>query len=350
MLRAPILMQSIAGEVGFKRRPLTDADVTQIQEALQHAGLPRLTKDCVHQAVDLRAVECAFHPVRKHLESLSWDGRQRLNSWLAEYLGAGKTSYTEAIGIMFIVAMVARIFEPGCQCDYMLVLEGEQGTLKSTACRIIGGAWFSDALPDIREGKDASQHLRGKWLLEVAEMHALGRAEAALLKSFITRTTERYRPSYGRKEVIEPRQSVFVGTTNKAAYLRDETGGRRFWPVKTGRIDVDRLAQDRDQLFAEAVHLYRNGAAWWPEREFEREHIKPKQEERYEADVWEESIREYLNSRTSVLIGQVAREALGFETNRIGRSDQNRIAGSLERLGWKRLKMDSKGNVPWGRE
>jgi predicted P-loop ATPase len=349
MLCAPILAQPLEAGTGFRQRPVTDVDVALIQERLQHLGLERLSKDATHQAVDVRAHERSFHPVRNFLESLEWDRAPRLERWLSEYLGSEDTPYTRAIGAMFLVAMVARIFEPGCKTDYMLVIEGPQGKLKSTACQVVGGPWFSDNLPDVTAGKDVSQHLRGKWLIEVPEMHAMSRAEAASLKAFITRTTERYRPSYGRKEVIEPRQCVFIGTTNRAAYLRDETGGRRFWPVKAGTINIEALAAQRNQLFAEAVEHYRSGAKWWPERDFEYQHIVPQQESRYEADAWEELIAEYVQAQPQVTVGQVAREALHIEAPRIGTADQRRIASALERLGWHRLDKDWQGKRWWAK-
>jgi predicted P-loop ATPase len=347
-----VLMEPLPGRGNgepHKPRPVTDSDVNMLQEYLQLNGLRRVGKDTTHQAVDIRAHERAFHPVRDYLLGIDWDGHKRLASWLPVYFGAEPSTYSEGIGAMFLVGLVARIFEPGCKADYMLILEGPQGTRKSTACAILGGEWFSDNLPDITTGKDVAQHLPGKWLIEIAEMSALSKAEAVALKAFITRPTERYRPTYGRKEVIQPRQCIFIGTTNKTAYLRDETGGRRFWPVKVGKIDTDALKRGRDQLFAEAVELYRSGFQWWPDDEFERQYIQPQQEARYEADAWEETISDWLSGRDRVLVGEIARGALKMEPKQIGRADQNRIVAILERKGWYRLRKDPKGNIRWAR-
>ena len=345
MMRAPILLRPVPGGAmkaenePFQARAVRDADVTALQELLQASGLEKVRKDTVHQAVDLRADERRFHPIRDYLDALRWDGTPRLASWLAYHLGAEDTEYHRRIGCMFLVAMVARIFEPGCKADYTLIFEGPQGTLKSTACSVLGGPWFSDNLPDIRTaGKDVAQHLNGKWLIEVAEMSALDKAEASALKAFVTRAVERYRPSFGRKEVIEPRQCVFIGTTNKTAYLRDETGGRRFWPVKVGIIDIEGLIRDRDRLFAEAVHLYRQNYRWWPDADFERQFIAPEQEARYEADAWEEEIKRFLKGENKTTVLEVARDGLNIELPRIGTADQRRITAALERLGWERGK------------
>lgn len=348
MLRAPLLVKPLQGSTANSEpHPVCDEDVTTVQEWLQLAGLTSVSKDTVHQAVDLCAKERAFHPVRAYLSGLRWDGKERLSEWLHVYLGAENTQYTRGIGPRFLVAMVARIFHPGCKADYMVVLEGPQGGLKSTACAILGGQWFSDNLPDIRSsGKDVAQHLNGKWLIEVAELSALGRAEAATLKAFVTRQVERYRPSYGRKEVIEPRQCVFIGTTNKATYLRDETGGRRFWPVECDRIDIEALIQHRDQLFAEAVALYRDGTQWWPDQTFEAQHISPEQESRYEADVWEEAISTFLEGKSQTTISEVAKKALRIDMPKLGTTEQRRIAAALERVGWTRGKRTG-ATRPW---
>ena len=351
MLCMPMLMKPLFHDVeGFKPRPVTDADVSMIQRYLQTLGFKRLGKDTMHQAVDERALENSYHPVRRYLQGLSWDGHGRLGTWMADCLGAPQSEYTEEIGKLFLIAMVARVMRPGCKADYMVILEGPQGARKSQACEVLAGEWFDDHMPDI-SGKDASVHLRGKWLIEWAEMRAYSKADADATKAFLTRTTERFRPHWGRKEVIEPRQVIFIGSTNKAQYLTDETGGRRFWPIPTGDIDLTRLSGIRDQLFAEAKSLFDAGVPWWPDREFERSVIETEQKARYETDEWQEPIEDYLDMLVvkQVTILQVAKAALGFteKLDRFGTREQRRIAAILTVLGWTRGRRSHGGVRNW---
>jgi len=344
MQRAAVMTREI-GEAGTCERRVSEQDIAQALEWAQKNGLAGMRLDIVRTAVAAYAHENQFHPVIDYLGRLEWDGVQRIGVWLTSYLGAPLGQYTASVGKMFLVGMVARVLRPGCQCDHMMVLEGQQGILKSSACRVLGGEWFSDHLPDITSGRDVSAHLNGKWLIEVSEMHAMNRAEAALLKSFVSRTIEQYRPSYGRLEVHEPRQCVFVGTTNQDAYLKDATGGRRFWPVKTGvsgRIELSLLEENRDQLFAEAVDAYANGDPWWPDGQLEREIFKPEQAARYTGDIWETKIENYVSGRSRVTVQEIARDCLMFADKELRQEHSLRIGSILRDAGWiaKRTKRD----------
>jgi hypothetical protein len=358
MLCAEVLIAPVPGSVvqqGRLPRPVMDHDVLSVTEYLQGNGLPRLSNEIAYQAVELRARERSYHPVRDYLRALRWDGVPRIDNWLNYYFAAEQTEYTRVIGRCFLLSMVARAMRSGCKVDYILILEGPQGLLKSSACKILAGDWFSDQLPSLDTAKDASLHLRGKWLIEVAELFAMSRAESTLLKAFVTRESERYRPPYGRKEVIEPRQCVFIGTTNETIYLRDETGGRRFWPVKCQAIDIEALRADRDQLFAEAYQCLQLGEQWWPDPEFERTQIASEQANRLEVDAWEDPILKFAAERVNgkhprtpkeavldakrgpnLTILEVAQGALGMATEKLGTSEQRRIGKILMAEGWTR--------------
>jgi predicted P-loop ATPase len=167
-------------------RPIENHDVTEIMVLIQHQFLKRVTRAMVVEAIEAAARDHPFHPIRSYLDGLAWDGAARVDSWLATYLRAENTPYTRAVGRWFLLSMVARVIEPGCKADYTLVLEGRQGTRKSTACRILGGAWFSDTLPDLRQWWGPQEYLKGKWLIEIAELSATQKTGSDQLKAFLT--------------------------------------------------------------------------------------------------------------------------------------------------------------------
>ena len=236
MSRLPMLMHPIGMPVSTQMpRPVTDTDIVELQRWFQSAGLVRIANETVRDALTYRAQKCAYHPVRDYLQSLQWDGQHRIDVWLRTRLGAEPSPYTRMIGRMFLIAHGRPHLRAGLQGRLHARPGRPAGAMKSSACAISAASGSATTCPISapRQGRRAAPERqvadRGR-----RDARALDRAEAAALKAFITRTVERYRPSYGRKEVIEPRQCVFIGTTNKTAYLRDETGGRRFWPVKVG--------------------------------------------------------------------------------------------------------------------
>jgi predicted P-loop ATPase len=242
-----------AGTTPGVPRAWRDIDTVTLQGWLQRQGLMSITPRMVDDAVNKVMHERSYHPVCDWLERLVWDQTPRLDTWIARYLGAKQDPYTAHVGRWWLMTMCRRVFEPGCRADYMPVLEGPQGLEKSTMLRVLAGGsrWFSDSLPDIGT-KDVSDHLVGRWLIEIAEMDRFNSTESAAMKAFVTRTTERYRRAYAKRTADEPRQCVFAGTVNHRSYLKDETGNRRYWPIAVSHIDLAGLALVRDQLFAEA--------------------------------------------------------------------------------------------------
>ena len=204
------------------RRDWTDTDAGRLQLMLQTKGLRTASKETAYTVADLVAKEHTVNAVRDMLERLVWDGTPRLTTWLSHAFGAPTTRYYLRAGRNWLISMVARAYQPGCQVDTMTVLEGPQGNAKSSAFRILAAPWFAELIADF-ESKDATQQLRGLWLAEFGELHKLNKGSVELAKQYITNRDDRYRPTYGRIEVSHPRQCVLVGTTNQNDWARDET-------------------------------------------------------------------------------------------------------------------------------
>lgn len=216
----------------------------------------------------------SFHPVKSYLNTLAWDGIERAETLLIDYLGAEDSPYTRAVTRKSLAAAVARIYQPGIKFDNVLVMVGPQGVGKSYILKRLGSDWFSDSLTTV-QGKEAYEQLHGNWIIEMAELSATKKAEAEAIKHFISKQEDIFRVSYDKHTTVFPRQCVFFGTTNDARFLRDRTGNRRFWPVQVGdREGVKSIFTDLDdaevnQIWAEAVWLYRNGEGLYLEKNIE---------------------------------------------------------------------------------
>lgn len=250
------------GDVPWEKhygRELNDAVILKIRVELLNVFSVEFSHQQVRDALLSLCRAAPFNPVVEYLDGLKWDNKKRVEGWLSTYLGAADTEYTRAVGMRWLMAAVARAKQPGVKFDSILILEGAQGSEKSGALAVMGGAWFSDAELGDLKSKEAAILLLGVWLQELAELGALTRGDVKDVKAFASRCIDKFRAPYEPKASDHPRCGVMAATDNSGkarGYLRDDTGNRRFWPVETGTIDIPQLKKDRDMLWAEATALW----------------------------------------------------------------------------------------------
>ncbi len=340
----------------------SDNDDRRTAEWLQHEGI-FVSTNVAGEAVLTVAMAERFHPVRQYLASLVWDGTRRLDRWCQTYLGAER-EIANKFGRLWAISAVARIMRPGAKADCCLVLEGNQGIGKSTALRTLAGEWFTDQLAEVGS-KDSAMQCHGVWIVELAELDSINRSESSRIKGFMSATFDRIRLPYGKNVIEWPRDCVFAGSVNHDAYLRDETGARRFWPVRCGRIDIESLKRDRDQLWAEAVAQFEAGAAWWLQDQESIDQAEAEQGERYQAGAWDACIAEWLDNpcqRTdaqghpvaplssdirSVTIPDILHHCIGKELKHWTRADEMTVAGVLKSLRWERFRKRDGNSLGW---
>lgn len=306
----------------------------------QSNGLSIRSMDNVNHAVKLAASRMTFDPLLEYLEGIVWDGIRRVDFWLTDYAGIERTEYSALVGRLFLISMIARAFRPGCIMRAMPVFEGNQFRGKSSIARILAGEWFSDSPLDLK-GKDGFINIQGTWLHEIAELGSFNNQEAPIIKAYLSSASDRFRSPFDKYAKDYPRRTVFFGTTNEDVYLRDKTGNSRFWPLRTeavGDINLEGLAGVRDQLFAEAVALFKAGERWHPLADEQIRLFIPEQTLREYDDPWEGRIEDWLYSNTfsSTSVSEVLGDCLKIEAGKQTQANAIQVGKILTRLGWKK--------------
>jgi len=343
-----LLSKSPPWEKGpFEECVWSDADDTELLNWFQTNGIQVRGTTAVTNAVRAVARRHSFDTLKDFLEGLKWDGKERLTHWLYTYLDANDNQLNEVVGKKFLISAVARGLEPGCKVDHVLVLEGIQGVGKSELVVALGKEWTQENLPDMHS-KDGMAALAGAWIIELSELSAMNRSQIESVKSFISRRVDKFRPAYGRHTIEQPRRCVFIATTNESRYLRDKTGNRRFWPVEVGKVDLEGLRRDRDQLFAEAVAAFHNNEPWYlTDKRLLRE-MAARQLLRVEHHPWQSRIAKLIRNKDRITTKVVMRH-LEIETSRENAGQAKIVAGIMRDFGWVERRDQSGGgeNIVW---
>lgn len=314
------------------QREWSDNDDLELLNYIQtKMQIHTMGKAAVKDAVSMYAHRNSFDVAVEYINSLSWDENPRVESFFIDAFGADDTPYTRAASKNFWIGMVRRIFSPGTKVDNMIILEGKQGLRKTTAVEAIAGeAWYGTNDEELGS-KDFQISLLGKLVVELTELDYFNKSSIETVKRVLSNRHDRFRPPYGHHEQVFPRRCVFIGTTNKYDYLQDPTGGRRFWPVKCSKVDIDYIKSQRDQLFAEAYDYVLAEEPHWimPELETEAEQLK-----RFIYDDRSIKVIEWVhtNSLTQFRLYDCAIHALGYHANQMDRKTQTAVGKILASL------------------
>lgn len=328
-------------------------------------GMVGLDPQTIVQALLVVAHDDRVHPIREYLSGLKWDGVRRVDTWLPTYAGAltkygfedepaKGAEYVSLVGKWWLLQAVARVFKPGVKCDSTLVLEGNQGVLKSSLLSILAGeAYFSDGdLGDLKS-KESAMQLQGVWIQELGEGEIFSRASRRALKAFLTKKRDDYIPKHSNRKTKVPRHTVFCVTTNDREYLDDSTGERRWWPVYVEKIDFEKLTRDRDQLWAEATHLYEKGEVWWARTDAEKALCEAATGERKLSHPWADQIRLRLKNDVpegqTISVNEVLTNVLGLSLASLKNSfEAQKVREILREQGWEPEKRNKHGQR-WAR-
>ena len=342
----------LSGNIEWMGREIKDSDYVDIRMILERNDYEPNAKDV--PACVLRAAEdSAYNPVADYLSNLVWDGKHRIERWLPVVFEADDTEINRAFGKMFLIAAVARALNPGCQVDTMLIIEGDQGIRKSTAMAELFGADFVNGSIQKFTGSDVGLAMQGVWAVDLGELSAFKGTAVQTIKNFITLRTDSYRPPWGRHFIKRPRRIVFVGSTNEDSYLNDATGARRFWPFHARKVHIDRLRDNRDQLWAEAVHCFKAGEQWWIDKGSHLDQLAQHvQSERYKEDVWAQAIDIFLNLSETKIRGCVTANEilthLAIAADRKNADTEARVTDHLRVRGWVKNRCMRHGmNLNW---
>jgi predicted P-loop ATPase len=286
----------------------TDRDVVQFKLHLEQTYRVQASHALIYDAVEIVATSNQFHPVRDFLDSLpEWDGVSRVESMLSDYLGAPLDHYTRSVSRKLLCAAINRVMNPGSKWDYLLVLEGLQGKRKSMWIEALAMGWYTSDLRGDVSNKAAVENMRGKWIVELPELESITtKRDADIVKAFLSQSVDRMRVPYARASEDFPRQCVFIGTTNRDAYLIDDTGNRRFWPVQCSidRIDVDGFRRALPQIWAEAKLWWAVGEDLWLDDTGEQM-AAAEQENRLVEPGYSAAILEWVNTPLDPMIDDV---------------------------------------------